>query len=248
MKQVSKALAASVFLLFFFSSKSDRVPSVIAQSSEYYNESQQPSIAQSNDPAIKRFFVPSEIAIMQGNIRVTSSSFSETFDLIENSTETVLQSINNTEGCSAEIYDYQHPRKTLEKRISGDSATYFSNLDIAITASFDNANNVQEKMKQLNDCFQAIPQLKLDNPPKDTNIKLNLSPAVPTVMNANKYRKQILETKFVQLKEVANLSNNPPQFNASDTKCTSKGDVKIVSRTFSNIELDVDFNCQQFNK
>lgn len=248
MKQVYKALVTSTFLLLFFScSKNERVPSVIAQSSEYYDGNQQSNIAQ-NDPAIEKFIVPSEIAVMQGNIRATSSSFLETFDLIENSTETLLQSINGTEGCSAEIYNYQHPRKTLEKRISGDSSTYFSNLDIAITASFDSTNNVQEKMRQLNDCLQAVPQLKLDDPPKDTNIRFNLSPAIPTVINVNKYRTQILETKFARLQEIANLSDTPSQFNASNTKCTSNGDVQIVSRTFNNVELDIDFNCQQFNR
>ena len=244
MKQVYKALAASAFLLLFFScSKSDRVSSVIAQRSEYYNERQQPSIVP-NDPAIKKFVVPSEVATMQAKIRVTSKSFSETFDLIENNTETVLQSINSTEGCSAEIYDYQHPRGTSGTRISEDNLTYFSSVDMAITVSFDNVNNVQEKMKQLNSCLQAVPQLKLDNLPKGTDIKFNLSPALPTIINANKYRKQLLEAKFIQLREMANLSNTPPQFNASNVKCTSKGNVQIVSRTFSNIELDVDFDCQ----
>lgn len=257
MEKLYKSLATASLLLLFFSCSTrdravprqgrDRFSSVIAQRSESYSEREQSTIA-NNDPAIKKFIVPSEIAIINGNVRVTSSSYSEAFNLINNSAETLSEKINAIDNCTVEIIDYKHPVKTYSKRSLNDNIRYHSSLDILITAAFNSANSVLEKSQQLNQCLQAIPQIESDNQSQNTDLKLNLSPALPTIINANKYRQQILESKFIQLQKVANLSDNPPQFDASETKCTSNGDVQIVSRTLNNIELDVDFKCQQFGQ
>lgn len=250
-----KALAAvSLLLLFFSCGKSDRsTTSVTAQSdlivssSDYSSKNQEANILP-HDRAIKRFLVPPEIAVMQATINAGGNSFAEVATLIDTNTNKALRSVSNTEGCSANILDYQHPRETYGKRVLSDSTMYYSNLQIEIIISFAEMNNVQQRIEQINNCWQAISTSKLEAQEKDSTISLTLSNVVPTIENADRYRKQLLEAKFETLQEVANLSETPSQFNASDTQCTSKGDVKIVKRSLSNIELDVDFHCLQFDR
>ena len=89
---------------------------------------------------------------------------------------------------------------------------------------------------------------KLENSPKNTSISFNLSPAIPTVKNTDRYRQQILETKFTRLREVANLTETSSQFQANETKCTSNGIIIIRDRSLDEIELDIDFKCLQFDR
>ena len=97
--------------------------------------------------------------------------------------------------------------------------------------------------------MQTISELKLDNPnPKKTSAFLNVTNPLPTITNANKYRKQLLTKKFSGLKEVSAIAENPTQFNAKDTKCTTNGNVYVTKRSLGKLELDVDFKCLQFGK
>ena len=248
MQKLYQAFTIGSLLLLFYSCNKNNSPSTIAQSPGYSENTQQPNTV-TNDPTSDRFMVPPEIAIVQANIRATDKSFAKTFELIDANTDRLIQSINNTDGCRADILDYQHSEEASSNRgydpENFDDLVYTSNLDLEITISFDDNNSVKERIKQLNNCLQAVPQLKPENS-KNSSISLNLSEPIPTVKNASEYRKQLLETKFASLQEVANLSETPSQFNASDTKCTSKGNVQIINRSLSNIELDIDFNCQQF--
>ena len=117
------------------------------------------------------------------------------------------------------------------------------------TISFAGMNDIQARIRQVNKCMQTISGLKLDNPaPKKTSVHLNVTNPLPTITNANKYRKQLLARKFSGLKEVAAIAENPTQFNAKDTKCTTNGNVNITKRSLNKLELDVNFNCQQFGK
>lgn len=248
MQKLYQALTMGSLLLLFYSCNKNNSPSTIAQSPSYSENTQQPNTV---TDALKsdRFLVPPEIAIMQANIRATNKSFTKTFELIETNTDRVIQSINNTDGCRADILNYQHSEEASSNRDYGfknfDDLIYTSSLDLEITISFDNNNSVKERIQQLNNCIQAVPQLTSDDS-ENGSISLNLSQPIPTVKNASEYRKQLLGTKFASLQEVANLSETPSQFNASDTKCTSKGNIQIINRSLSNIELDIDFNCQQF--
>ena len=248
MQKLYQALTIGSLLLLFYSCHKNSSPSTIAQNSSYSEESKQPTIT-TEVPDSDRFLVPPEIAIMQANIRATDKSFAKTFELIETNTDRVIQSINNTNGCRVDILDYQHSEEASSNRgydpKNFDDLRYTSSLDLEITISFDDNNSIKERIQQLNNCIQAVPQLTSDN--EDSSISLNVSKPIFTVKNASEYRKQLLETKFTRLQEVANLSETPSQFSASDTKCTSKGNVQIINRSLSNIELDIDFNCQQFN-
>jgi len=47
---------------------------------------------------------------------------------------------------------------------------------------------------------------------------------------------------------VANLAEPASQFNASDPKFTSKEIVKVVERSLSGIEPDIDFDCYRINQ
>ena len=250
MLRLYQALTISSLLLLFYSCNKNNSPSTTAQSPTYSEESEQPNIA-TEVPDSDRFAVPPEIAIMQAKLRATNNSFAKTFELIEANTDTVLQSINNTEGCRADLIDYQHPEEASSNSNrsygteNSDNLIYAGSLDVEITISFDDANSVKERIQQLNKCLQALPQLTSDDS-ENSSISLNVSKPIPTLKNASEYRKQLLETKYASLQEVANLSETPSQFNASDTKCTSKGNIQIINRSLSNIELDIDFSCQQF--
>ena len=255
MLKLSKTLlVVSVILLFFSCGKSNSpTSSVIAQSdriisSTNYSARNPQQNSSIDDPAIQRFLVPPEIAVMQATIQVKSNSFSEVANLIDTNSSKVVTSISQVKGCSAEIVNYQYPRETYGKRIVNETPTYLSSLEIKTIISFAGMNTVEQRIKQLNSCLQAIPQLKLEKASKNSDINLSFSEVIPTVSNADSYRKQLLENKFTRLREIANLSETPSQFKASDTKCTSNGTVRVRNRSLSNIELDIDFKCLQFNK
>lgn len=243
MQKLNQTLILSSFLLLFYSCNKNQSPSTIAQSSSY-SDSQPPNIAP-EIPKSDRFVIAPEIALVTAKMQATGNSFDRTFESIDVNAEKLQQSINNTDGCQVELLDYQHPVVARGQRVL-DGSEYRTHLDFQITISFDGDNSVRERIEQLNNCLQAIPRFELDNS-KNSSINLNLSQAIPTVIDTSKYRKQLLETKFKPLQEIAELSETPSQFNATNTKCTSKGNVQIISRSISNIELDIDFNCQQFN-
>ena len=84
---------------------------------------------------------------------------------------------------------------------------------------------------------------KLQKKQNNVSVDLVVSDVMPTIQNAEKYREKLLESKLTALKQVANLPEPATQFQASDTRCTSKGIVKVVKRSLSGIELDIDFEC-----
>jgi hypothetical protein len=247
----------SLLLLFFSCSRSNNSnPSVIAQSnssasvsseSEYSSPNQQTTFV-SYDPAKKRFLVSPEIAVMQAKVSAKGKSFAEAAQLIEVNSDKVIKNLAAVQGCSATITNYQYPTEEFGKRVLDDTPVYFSSLEIDILISFDGLNSTSDRIKRLNNCVQALPELKLDTTEKNISIGLSLSEAIPTIKNLDNYRQQLLEAKFSSLQEVTNLAAAPSQFQANETKCTSKGIVQIANRSLSNIELDIDFNCQQFNK
>lgn len=250
----------SLLLLFFSCSKNNEPhPSVIAQnetnlaessvsSDENYSQNHQTANFVPNDPANKGFLVPPDLAVTQATIQVKGSSFTEVASLIELNTDKVLKSIATVQGCSATINNYQYPREDYGKRILDDSAVYFGSSELEIRISFAGLNTVADRIKQLNNCLQSLSGLNLTSSAKNASINLTLADVMPTINNLDRYRQELLAAKFNSLEAVANVAAQPSQFNANDTKCTSKGIVQIVSRSLSNIELDIDFNCQQFNK
>ena len=193
------------------------------------------------DPAINRFTVIPEMAVMRTTISATASSFVETAKLIEVNSEKVLTSINSIEGCSARIVDYQHPVNRREGKLG--KTHLFSSLEVETLISFAEMKDVKERIKRVNDCLQAIPKLTTGKNPNNVRVNLVVSDVMPTIQNAEKYREKLLESKFTALKQVANLPEPATQFQASDTRCTSKGIVKVVKRSLSGIELDIDFEC-----
>jgi len=202
-----------------------------------------------DDPASDRFLVEPEIAIMQIDLRVVGNSFSEVSNLINSNANIILKGIDQTKGCNAEIVDYSHPQKNYQKEVLSNGVPFSSSLKIKATISFAEKTSIQARIKQLNSCMQTISELKLENPtPKKTTVSLNVINPLPTITNANKYRKQLLAKKFSGLREVAAIAENPAQFNAKDTKCTTNGNVYVTRRSLSKLELGVNFKCQQFGR
>lgn len=201
------------------------------------------------DPAGDRFIVPPEMMIIAASMTASSSSFAKTTELLDIGSKQMLNSLTATEGCSAKITNYQYPKvRNSSKVVLSEKDRYRGNLLLEILVSFANSQDIEERIQQLNTCMEAIPQLKveLDQEDKNTTINLRISQEMPTIENAAKYRNELLERKFKPLKEVANISEPAAQFNASDTKCTSNGIVKVVNYSLNGVELDIDFNCQSF--
>ena len=202
-----------------------------------------------NDPARDRFLVEPEIAVLNLTLRVSGKSFSEANKLITSNSDIIFKGINQAKGCTVEIKDYSHPQENYQSKYSFDNLPFSSSQEMKVTISFAGMTDIQARIGQLNKCMQTISELELENPdPKKTIARINVTNPLLTITNANKYRKQLLAKKFSGLTEVAAIAENPPQFNAKDTKCTTNGDVRITKRSLSKLELDVDFNCQQFGK
>ena len=253
MLKYSKLIWLGCFLLLFISCGKDRVStsSVSAGSSGY--ESNHPTGSPA-DPASDRFIVTPESAIMSATINTTANSLASASQLLTTSSQQLIENITQVPGCSIKIVDYQHPIPRYSKRIgSNGEKQYSGNLKLEMAIAFDKDKDISQRIVQINNCLQAIPDFKTINSPEDKNATVNLttSPVIPTINNAGKYRQEILKTKFTALKEVASLTEPAVQFDAQDTKCTSKGNVKIIDRQLSGIELDIDFDCirlKQFNQ
>lgn len=245
MLKLPRVLYLTCFLLLFLSCSrtQNQSSSLTAQS---YRTSSDNSYRQKfslKDPAISRFIVTPEIAMMRANISATASSFAAVTNLLEVNSKKAIESITSKEGCSAKILDYQHPVEISGKKILADKRKYSGRLELEISMSFAEMKDIKERIQRVNDCLQAIPELSIEQTKENTSIYLVLSDVMPTIQNAGKYRQQLLEAKFASLKDVANLSKPATQFSSSDTRCTSKGIVQVVERSLSGIELDIDFDC-----
>lgn len=244
MLKLTKRLYLTCFLLIFLACSRNQTSSssVIAQS--YRSESNQNNLPQ--DPAINRFIVPPEMAVMSVKIRSRASSFLRVTELLEASSAKLLKSISKIEGCSAKVVEYHHPSLIdSSKRILSYPQNYSNAMELEIQISFAEMKDINERITQINNCLQAISQLKIEQPQedKDASIYLSLSRVMPTINDVGKYRKKLLQGKFTGLKEVANYSEPATQFRASDTRCTSQGTVEVINRSLSGIELDIDFDC-----
>ncbi len=238
---------ASILLVFISCSYNERPSSSVQARSYDYEEKD--NFSALVDPASDRFIIPPEVAVMSGKMTSSSSSFDKTSKLLVTGAKEFLSNVNSIENCSAKITDYRHPAVNKSSKVSlSNKNRYLGNLKLEILISFAKTQDINQRIQQLNSCLQAIPQLKVEQAESDKNARIDLflSQVMPTIKQASKYRKELLEFKFKSLKEVGSISNPATQFNASDTKCTSKGIVQVVNRSLSGIELDVDFDCRRF--
>lgn len=244
MLKLTKRLYLTCFLLIFLACSRNQTSSSSVTAQSYRSESNQNNLPP--DPALNRFIVPPEIAVMSAKISSRAGSFSKVTELLEASSAKLLKSISKIEGCSAKVVDYHHPSLIdPSKRILSYPQNYSNAMELEIQISFAEMKEINERITQINTCLQAISQLEIEQPQedKDASIYLSLSRVMPTIKDAGKYRKKLLEAKFTGLKEVANYSEPATQFRASDTRCTSQGIVAVTSRSLRGIELDIDFDC-----
>lgn len=243
-----KTIWFSCVLLVIVACGNSDTSSSLAQSRSYDYVEENKSLFLT-DLAGDRFIVPPEIMIIGGRINASSSSFAQTTELLDIGSKQLINSLTAMEGCSAKITNYQYPKvRNSSKIVISDNVKYQGNMSLEILVSFANSKDIKERIHQLNTCMNAIPPLKveLDQDDKKTSIYLTISQEMPTIENAAKYRNELLERKFKSLKEVANISEPASQFNASDTKCTSNGIVKVVNYSLNGVELDIDFDCRRF--
>lgn len=244
MFKLTKKLYLTCFLLIFLACSRNQTSSSSVTAQSYRSESNQNNFPP--DPALNRFMVPPEIAVMSVKIRSRASSFPRVTELLEASSAKLLKSISKIEGCSAKVVEYHHPSLIDSgKSILSYPKNYSSAMELELQISFAEMKEINERITHINTCLQAISQLKIEQPKedKDASIYLELSRVMPTIKDVGKYRKKLLEAKFKGLKEVANYSEPATQFRASDTRCTSQGTVEVISRSLSGIELEIDFDC-----
>lgn len=211
----------------------------------YNNSQSQKSFAK--DPAFSRFTVPTEIAVINISISAYGTSFKEVSNLIELNAEEIIKNVSREKGCSANIQDsVQITNGDLydQQREINSNINYQSNLDLEILISFSEISTIKERMKQISKCLQKIHEIEFKKTEEVTEIAIYMSNVLPTIRNANGYRKQLLEHKFNTLQEIVDIKQQPLQFNASSTKCTSNGTVAIINRSLNEIELDIDFKCR----
>ena len=214
---------------------------------DYSNDNSYSQKSLTEDVAFSRFTVPTEIAVINISLDAYGTSFSEVSNLIELNAEKILKNVSSEKGCSANIQDSVPASQKIlydnQREISSSSSSR-SNLGLEILISFSEINTIQERMKQVNKCLQKIHELEFEKTKEDTRIHIFMSKVLPTIRDANSYRKKLLEHKLSSLQEVANIKQQPLQFNASSTQCTSNGIVEIINRSLNEIELDIDFKCR----
>ena len=197
------------------------------------------------DPAIPRFIVPPERAIMTVTIRATEKSFAGSTQLVQDKTTTLLESVNAGSGCMATMIDYLQPVQPLGKYLRPDAKQYTSQMVVELDISLTGMTDIGDRIQRLDDCLGRIPELIEDKDGDDEAIAMTLSSVVPTLRDATVHRDALLQERFKALEEVAAAAQPPGQFQSSRTVCTSDGTVRIISHQLSGIELDVDFDCDQ---
>jgi hypothetical protein len=242
--KLPKILYLACLLLFSLSCSKNQTKSSSISASNYHYQLNNHDIPE--DPAMSRFIVTPEIAVMKGEIVTTASSFNEVIQLLKTNSDQLINSVSKIKGCSVNIRDYQHPIVSNSSKAIFDNAKKYSSSVLEIKISFAQTKNIQERIQQINNCLQAIPELKIDNFQKDQNasVYLTLSRVMPTIKDGEKYRTQLLATKFARLKEVTKFPQAVGQFQSLNSNCTSEGIVQVMNRSLSGIELDIDFSCR----
>lgn len=230
-------------LLFFACGRASSPRTSIAQSRSSYDapiDTPSPS-----DPAQQPFVVPPELAIISARLSTTQPSFAAATQLLQEKTDRLLSDVNAGSFCGANILDYRQPVPPLDKYFRWDADQYTSQIDVEIEVSFEGVTAISERIQRLDDCIQRIPEFATVETKKEEAIAMALSPALPTIQDPTIHREALLLRQFAPLQAVADAAQPPSQFTAIATQCTSNGDVKIVGRSLSGIELAVDFECHR---
>ncbi len=209
-----------LLLLFIACSRnqtSTSTSSVQAQSSQSFRddyESNKPANSP-QDPAVDRFVVTPEIAIMSAKISSTANSVAEANRLLELNSDNLSKKVTDVPGCSANMVNYESPLADSRKVNNSEKQKYYGYIELEILISFANAKVIKQRIKQVRNCLQAFSTLKMVKSQQDENSKVDfvLSKIVPTIKDASKYRTKLLEAKIKPLQEVAALSNSATQFN-----------------------------------
>ena len=241
-------LCLPLFLFLSCTASQKTSSSVTAQSYRSDPPSNNPPV----DPAIARFIVPPELGVIEGKIHSSATSFTKVAELLATNSDKLEKGIAQTKGCSYRMLDYQHLNPMAwgsQKSLSSKNKQHSGSLKFEILIPLSQAKDIQARIGQIDSCLTAISKLELSNPEdKDTSINLSLSQVLLTVEDAGKHRQKLLEFKSQPLKEVASLSQPPIQFDAKDYKCASKGNVTVMDRKLSGIELDIDYDCRRLTK
>ena len=248
MKLVPIWLCLPLLLFLSCTSSQSSSSSVSSSSSDRYGAYKTYENNPPQDRSSDRFIVAPELGIMSGTINSTANSFAKAAELLTANSDKLDKSISQQNGCSYNLTNYQHPVAVgSRKSIASATKRYSGSLEFEVLISLAEAKNIKQRIQQINNCLQAVPDLKLDETQEDKDMSLNLSMSrvLPTIENAGKYRQKLLDFKLQPFKEVASLSNPATQFDAADTKCTSKGKISVIERSLDGIELDVDLDCRR---
>ncbi|MEM9213058.1 MAG: hypothetical protein AAGD25_01655 [Cyanobacteria bacterium P01_F01_bin.150] len=240
---------AGTLVLFFSCGRASGPPSsVIAQSSRSDDSRGYAEAVVPNDPARQPFLIPPDLAVMTVSLSTTQSSFSASTQLLQEKADLLLTKVGEGDGCVARILDYRQPTQPAGKYFRWDGDQYTSQIDLALDIDFDGLSSVTNRIQRLNNCIQRIPQFVDKDTKKEEAILVVLSAAMPTIRDASVHRDELLQRRFAPLQSVVDAAQPPGLFKAEQTRCTSNGDVRIVERTLSGVELDVNFECVQLEE
>lgn len=243
---VKLAGLVGVMLLFFACGRASGPPSSVEAQSRSYDERPHATLPLPNDPAQRPFIVPPDLAVMTVSLSTTQSSFAASTQLLQDKADLLLTKVAEGEGCVARVLDYRQPIQPLGQYFRWDADQYSSQIDMELNISLDGLASVTARIQRLDDCVQRIPQFEDKDTKKDGAIAVALSPAMFTLRDSNVYRDDLLQKRFAPLQAVADAAQPPGQFKASQTECTSNGEVMIVARSLGGVELDVNFECTRF--
>ena len=240
----TSALAGTLLLAFACGRASGPPSSVVAQSRSYDSDARQ-TLSLPDDPARQPFVVPPELVVMTVSLSATQESFATSTQQLQEKTDLLMTKVGEGKSCTAKILDYRQPVQPSGRYFRWDADRYTSQMDVELEIALEGLTSVSERIQRLDDCVQRIPQFTDADTKKEEAIAIALSAAMPTVRDASVHRDTLLQRRFEPLQAVASAAQPPGQFEAAQTQCTSNGDVMIVGRSLSGIELDVNFECDR---
>ena len=237
---------AAILLLFFACGRASGPPTSVEAQSRSSNKRSHSPLPLPNDPAQSPFIVPPDLAVITIGLSTTQPSFAASTQLLQDKAELLLAKITEGEGCVARGLDYRQPIQPVGQYFRWDADQYTSQIDVELNIALDGLASVTDRIQRLDDCVQRIPQFANKDTKKEEAIAVALSPVLFTLRDSSVYRDELLQKRFAPLQAVADAAQAPGQFRASQTQCTSNGEVMIVARSLSGVELDVNFECTRF--
>ncbi len=196
------------------------------------------------DPADVLFSVAPDAARSEAVLTVWAGTHVDASRKALAASQQVLETLGSTGECSGTLRDYSPPRP-VGQVVTPDGDEFESGwqAEVAVTveANLSGLRTVQKRAQRIDQCFGALHALNPDSAPAMKNVGARLGALLIRVDAPHRYRAALLAAKTDQLARLS--APRVAQFHAEDTRCTSRGEVRVVQRSLSGVALDIDFAC-----